>query len=292
MILPHALDYAGAPIDRRTTMSVRAFAFLILLSLRAFGAEPSWQLHPEFKTEFEQRGVSGTALIYDEQAGTYHVFDRQRAQTAFIPASTFKIFNALVALETGAVADEYEVMRWDGVKREFPGWNRDHSLASAMKFSAVWFYQEVARRAGAERMQAWLDKVRYGNRDIGGGIDAFWLDGGGLRISAVQQVDFLRRLARGELPFSASAQEAVRRITIVDCATDHIEHGKTGLSHPHGGGYFGWYVGWVEHDARRWFFALNIDMPKGIDDAPKRQQLAHALLGRVGALPAPAPVKQ
>ena len=266
-------------------MFMRAFAScLILLSLHAFGAEPTWQEHPEWKTEFEQRGVTGTALIYDEQAGTYHVFDRARAQTAFIPASTFKVFNALVALETGAVGDEYEVMRWDGVKREFPGWNRDHSLASAMKFSAVWFYQEVARRAGAERMQAWLDKVRYGNRNIGGGIDAFWLDGGGLRISAVQQIDFLSRLARGELPFSASAQEAVRRITIVDCAPEHIEHGKTGLSHPHGGRYFGWYVGWVERDGRRWFFALNIDMPKGIDDAPKRQQLAHALLARAGAL--------
>jgi beta-lactamase class D len=271
-------------------MSVRILASLmiVLSSLHASGAEPAWLEHSEWKTEFEQRGVSGTALIYDEQADTYTVFDRQRAQTAFIPASTFKVFNALAALDTGAVADEYEVLRWDGIKREFPGWNHDHSLASGMKFSAVWFYQEVARRAGAQRMQAWLDKAVYGNRDIGGGIDAFWLDGGHLRISAVQQIDFLRRLARGELPFSARAQEAVRRITIVDCAPDHIEHGKTGLSHPPGGSYFGWYVGWVERDGRRWFFALNIDMPKGLDDAPKRQQVAHALLARVGALPATA----
>ena len=262
-----------------------AIAFLLPACL---DAEPVWQEHPEWKSEFGTRGVAGTALIYDERNERYHVFDRARAQTAFIPASTFKVFNALVALDTGAVKDEYEVLRWDGVKREFEGWNRDHSLASGMRFSAVWFYQEVARRAGQQRMQEWIDKAGYGNRDIGGGIDAFWLDGGKLRISAVQQIDFLRRLARGELPFSARAQEAVRRITIVDAAPDHIEHGKTGLSHPHGAGYFGWYVGWIERDGQRWFFALNIDMPKGLDDTDKRQALAHALLARVGALPSGA----
>lgn len=251
-------------------------------------AESNWQEHPEWKSEFAERGVTGTALIYDEHDDRYHVFDRDRAQTPFLPASTFKVFNALVALDTGAVKDEYEVMRWDGVKREFEGWNRDHSLASAMRFSAVWFYQEVARRAGQQRMQEWLDKVGYGNRDIGGGIDKFWLDGGKLRISAAQQIDFLRRLAHGELPFSARAQEAVRRITIVDAQSDYIEHGKTGFSHPRGNEYLGWYVGWIERSGRRWFFALNLDMPKGIDDAPKRNALAHALLAHLDALPAAA----
>ena len=133
----------------------------------------------------------------------------------------------MVALDTGAVMDEYEVIHWDGVKRQFDGWNRDHSLASAMKFSAVWFYQEMARRAGQQRMQEWIDKVGYGNRDIGGGIDRFWLSGK-LRISAVQQIEFLRRLAHGTLPFSQIAQEAARRITIVDdapvCWTEYFLH--------------------------------------------------------------------
>ena len=251
-------------------------------------AGPIWQEHPEWKAEFAARGVAGTALIYDEQGDRYHVFDRDRAQAAFLPASTFKVFNALVALDTGAVKDEYEVLRWDGIKREFEGWNRDHSLASGMKFSAVWFYQEMARRAGQQRMQAWIDKVGYGNRDIGPAIDGFWLDGGKLRISAVQQIDFLRRLAHGELPFSARAQEAVRRITIVAAEPDYIEHGKTGFSHPRGSEYLGWYVGWIERGGRRWFFALNLDMPKGIDDTPKRNALAHALLAQLGALPAAA----
>jgi beta-lactamase class D len=259
-----------------------------LLPLRALAAEPAWQDHPEWKSEFSERAVIGTALIYDEQANRYHVFDRGRAQTPFLPASTFKIFNAMVALDTGAVKDEYEVIRWDGVKRQFEGWNRDHSLASAMRFSAVWFYQEMARRAGAQRMQEWIDKVGYGNRDIGGGIERFWLNGGKLRISAVQQIDFLQRLAHGSLPFSARAQESARRITIVEAAPDYVEHGKTGWDSKTESTPaidLGWYVGWIERAGRRWFFAINIDMQNN-DDTSKRQAIAHALLARVGAMPA------
>ena len=265
------------------------FAWLLCLALplAALAAEPVWEDHPEWSKDFAERGVAGTALIFDESANRYLVFDRKRAETPFLPASTFKVFNAMVALETGAVKDEYDVVRWDGVERQFKDWNRDQSLASAMKFSAVWFYQEMARRAGAERMQSWIDKVGYGNRDIGGGIDHFWLTGA-LRISAAEQIAFLRQLAAGTLPFSARSQETVRRITIQESAPDFVLHGKTGLaSHDDVARKFdfGWYVGWVERGGRRWFFALNMDLPHGIDDAPKRIAVARALLVKVGALP-------
>jgi beta-lactamase class D len=186
------------------------------------------------------------------------------------------------------VKDEYDVVRWDGVERQFKDWNRDQSLASAMKFSAVWFYQEMARRAGAERMQAWIDKVGYGNRDIGGGIDHFWLSGN-LRISAVAEIEFLRRLAAGTLPFSERSQETARRITIQESAPDFVLHGKTGLAPRDDIASkkdLGWYVGWVERGGRRWFFALNADLPHGFDDGPKRIAIARALLAKVGALPA------
>jgi beta-lactamase class D len=269
-------------------MNFRLSMVLLLgISSVATAANPRWDEHPEWSKEFSDRAVTGTALIHDEHDDRWLVFDRERAQIPLSPASTFKLFNALVALETGVVKDEYEVIRWDGVKRPFDGWNRDHSLASAMKFSAVWFYQEMARRAGQARMQAWIDKAAYGNRDIGGGIDQFWLSGA-LRISAIEQIHFLEQLANGTLPFSARTQEAVRRISIVDAATDHVTHGKTGWAIREDTGRkqdLGWYVGWVERDGRRWFFAVNIDMATA-EDATKRIPLATALLTRAGALTA------
>src|SRR5690606_19614324 len=108
--------------------------------------------------------------------------------------------NALIGLETGAVRDEYEVKRWDGVIRSFDTWNRDHSLGSAMRESAIWFYQDMARDIGFSRMQEKFSKLNYGNKDLSGGIDRFWLDSS-LKISAIEQVDFMEQLVKEELPF-------------------------------------------------------------------------------------------
>jgi len=270
----------------------RYLLLALLLAPAIAGAGEAWKDHPEWSAEFSSRGVAGSIVVFDERGGTWHAFDRERAQRRYLPASTFKLFNALVALETGAVANEHEVMRWDGVERRIADWNRDHTLASGMKYSVVWYYQAVARRIGAGRMQAWIDRAGYGNRDIGGGIDRFWLDGA-LRISAVEQVGFLRRLAGGTLPFRAEVQEAVRRIAVTEDAPGHLVHAKTGwVSTSAEETDLGWYVGWVLRDGRRWFFALTIDMPLDGEDAPKRLAIARAVLARVGALPAGQPAAQ
>lgn len=252
-----------------------------------------WQEQPAWRALFAQAGLHGTLLVYDEKGDRWLVTDEARARRAYLPCSTFKLFNALVALDTGAVRDEFETIAWDGKVRmlgDKPNieWNRDNSLASGMRYSTVWFYQEVARRAGQQQMQAWIDRVGYGNRDISGGIDMFWLSGG-LRISAEQQVAFLRRLASGTLPFSPRAQEAVRRISITESQPGYELHAKAGFGNDAAGTAshdgLGWYVGWVEYQGRRWFFALNADMPT-FADAPKRISLAKAMLAQIGAMPA------
>ena len=255
------------------------------------------QEQPPWHAVFERAQVRGTLLVYDEHADRWLAHDAERARRRYLPASTFKLFNALVALDTGAVRDESEVIRWDGTVRSIGGqpvanWNRDQNLASALRYSAVWFYQELARRAGAARMQQWLDRAGYGNRDIGGGIDHFWLSGD-LRISAQEQIEFLRRLADGTLPFSARAQETVRRISITEAQPAYVLHAKTGWgggaaqngSPGHAATDLGWYVGWLEARGQRWFFALNIDMPDAGDTA-KREAIVRQALQQLGALPA------
>ena len=260
--------------------------WLLLLCLHAglASAAPRWVDHPEWAEEFRQRGLAvGTAVVYDEAVDTWHVYDRARAETPLLPASTFKLFNALVGLETGAVRDEHEVTKWDGVKRWNPDWNQDTDLALGLRNSTVWFYQAMARRIGQARMQEWIDKAGYGNRDIGGGIDQFWLSGK-LRISAVQQIEFLRRLAAGTLPFSARSQEIVRRISILDQDGERVLHGKTGWKSTPGEADYGWFVGWEERGGLRRFVAVNMDWPaqaRVATDGAKRQAIAEAVLGKM-----------
>lgn len=269
---------------------VIALASLLLASLPLHAA--SWQPGPaSWPKAFTDAGLHGTMLVYDEQTDRWLVHDEARARRGFLPASTFKLFNALVALDTGAVQDEYDVIRWDGKDRSvfgkaMPMWNRDNSLASGMRYSTIWFYQEVARRAGAKRMQAYLNSANYGNRDISAGIDRFWIEGG-MRISAEQQVAFLRGLADGSLPFTERAQEAVRRISVLEDGKHYTLHGKTGYGDKTApdGHDVGWFVGWSEYRGQRWFFALNADMVDQTD-AAKRVVLTKALLVAIDALPA------
>jgi len=178
-------------------------------------------VRPEWSRHFDEKGVHGTFVLFEPAKDRYLVLDPARAKQGFIPASTFKIPNALIGLEVGSIGDENEVFHWDGKPKPYPEWERDQTLASGMRYSVVWMFQEVARRTGKERMKEWIAKLDYGNRDIRGGIDLFWLHGA-IRISAMQQVEFLRKLAEGELPMTQRSQRLVRNALVLE-TNDPVE---------------------------------------------------------------------
>ena len=256
------------------------------LVLMAISAQTSkFKERPDWEKFFSGQGVKGTIVIVDERNGQSSVFDPGRAGTRFLPASTFKVPHALFALDAGVVSDEFQIFKWDGVKREMEGWNRDQTLRSSMRYSTVWLYQEFARKLGEAKEKAYLEKIGYGNADPSGGVDRFWLDGA-LSISAFEQVDFLRRLYRNELPFKKEHQLLVKNVMVVEATKKYIIRAKTGWT-GRTEKQIGWWVGWVERPEGPVFFALNLDMPGGIADAPKREAIVRAALRELGALPAP-----
>jgi beta-lactamase class D len=202
------------------------------------------------------QGLPGTTVITNARTGDQYVYNPKRNEERYTPESSFKVANALIGLEEKAVADEYEVKRWDGVVRQFEVWNRDHSLASAMRNSAIWYYQAMARDIGSEKMQRDIDLIGYGNRDISGGIDSFWLNSS-LKISAREQVAFIGKLVNETLPFGEQNMKTVKRIMIDDDQDDYTIHGKTGTRLSDMG--LGWYVGYVETKGSVWEFATNVD---------------------------------
>ena len=176
----------------------------------------------------------------------------------YTPCSTFKLANTLIGLETGVISGPDHRWAWDGVERRVPVWNRGHDLRSAMASSVVPYYQAVAREVGRERMQQWVERFDYGNADVSGPIDRFWL-GDSLRISPVEQLGFVERLLEDELGISARSREILSDITVQSFGPDHVEHGKTGWCHLTGedGPMVNWYLGWVERaDEVHLFVAL------------------------------------
>jgi beta-lactamase class D len=209
---------------------------------------------PDLEEYFQS--FDGAFVLYRLSEDRYFRYNPERCSERLLPASTFKIINALIGLETGVVQDENSILPWDGTPYEIPEWNQDHSLKTAFQGSVVWYYQEIARRVGREKMQHYLEAVGYGNQEIGSQIDRFWLDGT-LQISADEQVEFLKRLYRGDLPFSKRSMNIVREIMLVEEDEVHRLGGKTG-SGVMGDQTIGWFVGYEERHGNVYFFALNI----------------------------------
>jgi beta-lactamase class D len=233
-------------------------------------------LFPGFRAAFVLRdGAAGRTVRHDP------ALDRERTS----PCSTFKIPNSIIGLETGVIPDASFTLPWDGVERPIPEWNRDHDLRSAIKYSVVWYYQELARRVGPERMQNWVSDLQYGNRDTSGGVDRFWL-GSSLRISPDEEVDFLGRLDAGALPASARSIAIVKDILVQDPPGPSVVYrGKTGsctdagAAEPHG-----WWVGSVEREGRVYEYAALIVGPRA--SGMVCRPMAEKALAALGVLPA------
>src|SRR3979409_1045007 len=274
----------AAVITRRHALGFLAAASILPSRSLAHVAPQRSEILDGLARHFAAEGTVGTFV--GDKIDDYLVIasDTERSGEAMLPASTFKIPNSLIALETGVVGDpDKDVFQWDGVVRSIEAWNRDHTMRSAIAASAVPVYQEIARRIGAERMQKYLDLLEYGNCDIGGGIDQFWLTGN-LRIDPVQQVDFVDRLRRGVLPVSKRSRDLVRAILPVTKAGDAVIRAKTGLLGAEAGKpSLGWVVGWAEKGSANTVFALNMDCrePRHIAD---RMKLAQQCLGDIGAI--------
>jgi beta-lactamase class D len=229
----------------------------------------------DFGRHFRELNIEGSILIHDLNNNRTYQHNPQRNQTNFPVASTFKILNSLIALDTGVITDELALLTWDGISRTLPTWNRDLNLRESYKLSAVWFYQVLARRVGYDRMQEWLTKVDYGNQTIGEkeNIDQFWLNGK-LQITPQEQVQFLRHLYKNELPFSERTVGIVKDIMINEKTPEYTIRAKTGWFGFENDSVqnIGWYVGYVEKGDNVYFFATNIDI-RNQQDANARLEL-------------------
>lgn len=297
------------PTQPIRTQPIRAAARIVTLSIVALTScatpasdpEPNVPGRPPQLPTVEHRaslaepiaaaGYQGVFVVLDPATETTIVSDLALADRQFTPASTFKIPNSLIALETGVADSPGFTLAWDGVERWALDWNRDHDMRSAFRVSAVWYYQELARRIGEQRMREWLIAADYGNADISGGVDMFWLNGG-LRISPREQVEFLRRLHEGHSPFAPAVVATFLNEVMIDEQRNGVTiRAKTGWAQsqdyadPAAAGFegnVGWYVGSVEQaDGARVYFALLL---LAAEPAPEsfyedRRELAKLLLG-------------
>lgn len=231
---------------------------------------------PNFKAHFENAGVTGTFVIYDPTKDSTFVHNKTRSNQRFRPASSFKVANAIIALDTGVVRNIEEVIPYGGTREYFKNWEQDMTIDQAMRVSNVAVFHTIARRIGLEKYRDTLEAYGYGNADPGMSIDnRFWLNGP-LEISALEQVEFFRKVTAAELPADANAIAWTKEMILYEETQSYRIYAKTGWVGPDDP-QIGWWVGWVEYDDFTYPFALNIDIRKD-EDAPKRLTIGKACM--------------
>ncbi len=225
---------------------------------------------------FSDHRSNGTLLIKSKRTGKVWTHNADRAAQRFVPASTFKIPNTLIALDAGAATSADQMFKWDGVIRWLNKWNQDLTLKRAFRLSSVPVYQRLARKIGLEKMKAELSRIGYGNQQLGTQIDRFWLSGP-LRISATEQIDLMQRIESGSLrDFSTRHMEILKIVMREKRGKDWTLFGKTGWATAHNPD-IGWYVGWLETANDRLYFALNMDMIRKGQRTVRRKIVVEAL---------------
>src|SRR5215211_5370511 len=195
----------------------------------------------------------GAFVLYDLKRDRHLRYNAARCRERFSPFSTFKIPNSLIGLDTGVISDAEFVIKWDAKKYPpfsqdtppFSAWWQDQTLRTAFKRSAVWYYRELALKVGEKRMQEYVNKLDYGNEDASGPLNGFWLNST-LKISADEQVEFLKRLYKEELPVSKRSLQIVKEIMTLEEAPGYKLSGKTGGGPLGEGRFLGWFVGYLE----------------------------------------------
>jgi beta-lactamase class D len=245
------------------------------------------EARPELRIAFDEERVQGGITLFDSASGELVASDPALAKRPFHPASTFKIAHSAIALELGVLDNPDSPMPWDGEYSKIEDWNRDHTLRTAIQVSCVPCFQRLARSIGTEREQEWLRRLDYGNRDATGKVETFWLSGA-LRVTAVEQLDFLRRLDTGKLPLSPRTVDIVKDVIALDVGESYVLYGKTGLSAPPDAeAEVGWFVGFVALDRRSVYFAtLVTGHPPDTDILPVRRWVTERVLRSLGVLPA------
>ncbi len=213
---------------------------------------------PQLQQLLDSFQLVGGILVYDDSSETYFSNDVEWAKKGALPASTFKIINSIIGLETGVVESDSTMFTWNGEDRALDVWEQDLTLKQAFHFSCVPCYQEVARGIGTERMNTYLAKLDYGKMDVdSSNIDMFWLRGNS-RITQYEQIDILRRFHYAQLPISSRTDAIMRKMMIREETEEYILRGKTGWAIREDG-HTGWYVGYIEKADKSYFFATHVE---------------------------------
>lgn len=240
---------AGFVLSGAPAMSIMAYEYK---EDRLQGKQVIYEdLAPYFK------GMEGSFVLYDLQKDDYRIYNKDKSVKRVSPNSTYKIYSALIALENNVIKEEDSTLKWQGQIEPYEAWNQDQNLNTAIKNSVNWYFQTLDKTVGKEKLQYYFEKIGYGNHNLSGGIDSYWMESS-LRLSPIEQVELMKDLYTNNMIFQPEHINFVKESLKISEKEGAVLSGKTGSGKIEGKGTSGWFVGFVEREGQAFIFATHI----------------------------------
>ncbi|MCM3570886.1 BlaR1 family beta-lactam sensor/signal transducer [Neobacillus mesonae] len=223
------------------------------------------------------KGFKGSFVLYDPSKNQYQIYNREMSEQRISPDSTYKIYSALFALESKVISLNNNKQAWDGKIYPIPEWNQNQNLATALSRSVNWYFQNTDREVGRKSLEDYFHKIKYGNEDLSGDLDSYWMESS-LKISPIEQVQLLYALEDKQFGFQEENIQAVKQAIFIGERKNRQLYGKTGTGMVNGKNINGWFVGFVTKGEDRYYFAVNIQNKDGQAQGSKAAEIAKQIL--------------
>lgn len=223
---------------------------------------------------------TGSFVLYDQSADKWNIYNMEHASTRVSPNSTYKIYDALLGLESGIITPEHSTFTWNGEPYPFNSWEADQDLTSAMHNSVNWYFQAIDSQAGFQSVKTFLQTINYGNQNTGTNLNLYWTDFS-LKISPIEQVELLQNFYQNNFHFDRKNIQAVKNALLLSTTSSGSLYGKTGTGRVNGKDVNGWFVGYIESDNNTYYFATNIQAPSNATGS-QATEITEAILSDFG----------
>lgn len=223
---------------------------------------------------------TGSFVLYDQSADKWNIYNMEHASTRVSPNSTYKIYDALLGLESGIITPEHSTFTWNGEPYPFHSWEANQDLTSAIHNSVNWYFQAIDSQAGFEAVRTFLQTINYGNQNTGTNLNLYWTDFS-LKISPIEQVELLQDFYQNNFHFDSKNIQAVKKALLLSTTSSGSLYGKTGTGRVNGKDVNGWFIGYIETSNNTYYFATNIQSSSGATGS-QATEITKSVLSNLG----------
>ena len=190
----------------------------------------------------------GSFVLYDNHLDSWKIYNLEEANKRIPPDSTYKIYDALLGLESGIITPEHSSMAWNGEHFSYSAWENDQDLNSAMQNSVNWYFQTMDSQLGLNKIQEFLNEIEYGNQTTSSNLKLYWSDFS-LKISPIEQVELLKKFNTNGFHLHSQNVLSVKNAIKIVGTSDGTFYGKTGTGCIDGQDINGWFIGyWLQNN--------------------------------------------